>query len=101
MSISTEAERQADYDASVRETIDGIESRLGVSGEKAERLWDAMCAVYELMGDDGLCDSAGGCESMRVIPEALVYIRYEANARPASPTFSEMQAAWSELHGRR
>jgi hypothetical protein len=61
-----------------------IRRRLGVDEEIADRLWEGMSDVYELMAGQGLCAYPGGEQSVRVIPEALEFIRSRAAALPDS-----------------
>jgi len=55
-----------------------ITQRLGVDEETANLLWETMSDVYEIMATKELCGYPGGEESVRVIPEALEYIRRRA-----------------------
>jgi hypothetical protein len=55
---------------------------LGVDEETGNRLWEGMSDVYELMAAKGLCAYPGGEQSVRVIPEALEFIRTRAVALP-------------------
>jgi hypothetical protein len=59
-----------------------ISRRLEVDEETANRLWEGMSDVYELMAGQGLCAFPGGEQSVRVIPEALEFIRGRAAALP-------------------
>ena len=59
-----------------------ISRRLKVDEEIADRLWEGMSDVYELMAGQGLCAYPGGEQSVRVIPEALEFIRSRAGAMP-------------------
>ncbi len=59
-----------------------ISRRLEVDEETADRLWEAMSDVYELMAGQGLCGYPGGEQSVRVIPEALEFIRNRSDAMP-------------------
>jgi phytoene/squalene synthetase len=59
-----------------------ISRRLEVDEETANRLWEGMSDVYELMAAQGMCDFPGGEQSVKVIPEALEYIRRSAAALP-------------------
>jgi hypothetical protein len=59
-----------------------ISRRLDVDEETGERLWEGMSDVYELMAAKGLCAYPGGEQSVRVIPEALEFIRTRAVALP-------------------
>jgi hypothetical protein len=59
-----------------------ISRRLEVDKETADRLWEAMSDVYEVMAGQGLCAYPGGEQSVRVIPEALEFIRNRADAMP-------------------
>jgi hypothetical protein len=59
-----------------------ISRRLEVDEETANRLWEGMSDVYELMAGQGLCAYPGGEQSVRVIPEMLEFIRSRAAALP-------------------
>ena len=59
-----------------------ISRRLEVDEETADRLWEAMSDVYELMASQDLCAYPGGEQSVRVIPDALEFIRGTASALP-------------------
>jgi hypothetical protein len=59
-----------------------ISRRLEVDEETADRLWEGMSDVYELMAGQGLCAYPGGEQSVRVIPEALEFIRSRGAAQP-------------------
>ena len=59
-----------------------IRRRLEVDEETADRLWEAMSDVYELMASQGLCAYPGGEQSVRVIPEALEFVRSRADRLP-------------------
>jgi hypothetical protein len=59
-----------------------IRRRLEVDEETANRLWEAMSDVYEVMAGQDLCAYPGGEQSVRVIPEALEFIRSRADAMP-------------------
>jgi hypothetical protein len=59
-----------------------ISRRLEVDEETANRLWEGMSDVYELMASQGLCAYPGGEQSLRVVPEALEFIRSRAAALP-------------------
>ena len=59
-----------------------ISRRLEVDEETADRVWEAMSDVYELMAGQDLCAYPGGEQSVRVIPEALEFIRSRAAALP-------------------
>jgi hypothetical protein len=59
-----------------------ISRRLEVDEETANRLWEAMSDVYELMAGHDLCAYPGGEQSVRVIPEALEFIRSRADGMP-------------------
>jgi hypothetical protein len=48
----------------------------------ANRLWEGLSDVYELMASQGLCAYPGGEQSALVIPEALGFIRSRAAALP-------------------
>lgn len=71
---------QQDYDV-----VADIARRLDVDKTMADRLWNAMSEVYDILGETGKCDGAGGMEAERVIPDALDYIRHEANAGGSAP----------------
>jgi hypothetical protein len=64
-----------------RATTD-ISRRLDVDEETANRLWEAMSDVYELMASQGVCAYPGGEQSVRAIPEALEFIRTRSDALP-------------------
>jgi hypothetical protein len=59
-----------------------ISRRLEVDEETANRLWEGMSDVYELMAGRGLSAYPGGEQSVRVIPEALEFIRSRAATLP-------------------
>jgi hypothetical protein len=59
-----------------------ISRRLEVDEQTADRLWEAMSDVYELMASQGLCAYPGGEQSVRGIPEALEFIRSRSDAMP-------------------
>ena len=59
-----------------------IRRRLEVDEETANRLWEGLSDVYELMASQGLCAYPGGEQSVRVIPEALEFIRNRAADMP-------------------
>jgi hypothetical protein len=59
-----------------------ISRRLEVDEETANRLWEAMSDVYELMAGLDLCAYPGGEQSVRVIPGALEFIRSRADGMP-------------------
>lgn len=59
-----------------------ISRRLEVDEETADRLWEAMSEVYELMASHGLCGYPGDEQSVRGIPEALEFIRSGSDAMP-------------------
>lgn len=59
-----------------------ISRRLEVDEQIADRLWEAMSDVYELMASQGLCAYPGGEQSARGIPEALEFIRSRSDAMP-------------------
>jgi hypothetical protein len=71
-------------DAKVRiaEATDEISRRLEVDDETANRLWEGMSDVYELMAIKGLCAYPGGEQSVRVIPETLEFARDRAAVLP-------------------
>jgi hypothetical protein len=58
-----------------------ISRRLEVDEETGNRLWEGMSDVYELMAAKGLCVYPGGEQSVRVIPEALEFIRSRAASK--------------------
>jgi len=66
----------------IAKAIEDISRRLDVDEETGDRLWEAMSDVYELMASHELCAYPGGEQSVRVIPEALEFIRSRAAARP-------------------
>jgi hypothetical protein len=66
----------------IAEATKEISRRLEVDEEIADRLWEGMSDVYELMAGQGLCAFPGGDQSVRVIPEALEFIRTRAAAQP-------------------
>jgi hypothetical protein len=66
----------------IARAIKEISRRLEVDEETGERLWEAMSDVYELMAAKGLCAYPGGEGSVRVIPEALEFVRSRAAALP-------------------
>jgi hypothetical protein len=59
-----------------------ISRRLEVDEETADRLWEAMSDVYELMASQGLSAYPGGEQSVRGIPEALEFIRCRSTRCP-------------------
>jgi hypothetical protein len=59
-----------------------ITRRLEVDEETANRLWEAMSDLYEVMAGQGLCAYPGGEQSVRIIPETLEFIRSRADAMP-------------------
>lgn len=59
-----------------------ISRRLEVDEGTANRLWEGMSDVYELMAAQGLCAYPGGDQSVRVIPETLEFVRSRAAALP-------------------
>ena len=61
--------------ARIADATNEIVRRLEVDETTAKRLWEGMSDVYETMAGKGLCDWPGGEESVRVIPEALEFIR--------------------------
>jgi hypothetical protein len=64
----------------IAEASKEISRRLEVEDETADRLWEGMSDVYEFMATQGLCAYPGGDQSVRVIPEALEFIRSRAAA---------------------
>jgi hypothetical protein len=66
----------------IAEATKEISRRLGVDEETANRLWEGMADVYEAMAGKGLSAYPGGEQSVRVIPEALEFIRRRADAVP-------------------
>lgn len=66
----------------IAEATKEISRRLEVDEETADRLWEGMSDVYELMAGQGLCAYPGGQQSVRVIPEALELIRSRAADLP-------------------
>jgi hypothetical protein len=71
-----------DEDVNLTRLIADISRRLEVDEETAERLWEAMSAVYELMASQGLCAYPGGEQSVLGIPEVLRFIRSRSDAMP-------------------
>jgi hypothetical protein len=59
----------------IAQATNEIGRRLEVDDETANRLWEGMSDVYELMAAQGMCAFPGGEQSVKVIPEALEYIR--------------------------
>jgi hypothetical protein len=55
-----------------------IARRLEVDEETSNVLWEGMSDVYEVMAARNLCAYPGGPQSVRVIPEALEFIRDRA-----------------------
>jgi hypothetical protein len=66
----------------IAQATEEIRRRLEVDAETGERLWEGMSDVYELMAAKGLSAYPGGEQSVRVIPEALEFIRSRAAALP-------------------
>jgi hypothetical protein len=66
----------------IAEATKEISRRLEVEDETADRLWEGMSDVYEFMAAQRLCAYPGGDQSVRVIPEALEFIRSRAAALP-------------------
>jgi hypothetical protein len=66
----------------IAEATKEISRRLAVDEASADRLWEGMSDVYEFMAGRGLCAYPGGEQSVRVIPEALEFIRNRAAALP-------------------
>jgi hypothetical protein len=66
----------------IAEATQEIVRRLDVDEETANRLWEGMADVYEAMAGKGLSSYPGGEQSVRVIPEALEFIRRRADALP-------------------
>jgi hypothetical protein len=66
----------------IAQATKAIGRRLGVGEETADRLWEGMSGIYELMAGKGLCAYPGGEQSVRVIPEALEFIQTRAAALP-------------------
>jgi hypothetical protein len=66
----------------IAQATEEINRRLEVDEETANRLWEGMSDVYELMAGQGLCAFPGGEQSVRVVPEALEFIRSRAAALP-------------------
>jgi nicotinamide mononucleotide (NMN) deamidase PncC len=64
----------------IAEATREIVRRLEVDEETANRLLEGMADVYEAMATKGLCAYPGGDQSVRVIPEALEFIRRRENA---------------------
>jgi hypothetical protein len=68
--------------ARIAESGKEVARRLGVDEETANRLWEGMADVDETMAGKDLCADPGGEQSLRVIPEALEFIRRRADAVP-------------------
>jgi hypothetical protein len=66
----------------IAQTTQEISRRLEVDEETAGRLCEGMSGVYELMAGQGFCAYPGGEQGVRVIPEALEFIRSRAAALP-------------------
>jgi hypothetical protein len=66
----------------IAEATQEITSRLGVDEETASHLWEGMSDVYEMMAARNLCAYPGGPQSVRLIPEALEFIRDRARQEP-------------------
>jgi hypothetical protein len=66
----------------IAEATSEIVRRLEVDDTTANRLWEGMSDVYETLAANGLCDWPGGEQSVRVIPEALEFIRSRAKSTP-------------------
>jgi hypothetical protein len=66
----------------IAQATNEISRRLAVDEETTNRLWEGMSDIYELMAGHGLCAYPGGEQSLRVIPEALEFIRNRAAALP-------------------
>jgi phytoene/squalene synthetase len=66
----------------IAEATKEIARRLDVDEESANRLWEGMADVYEAMASKGLSAYPGGEQSVRVIPEALEFIRRRADEVP-------------------
>lgn len=66
----------------IAQATNEISRRLEVDEETANRLWEGMSDVYELMASNGLCAYPGGKQSVRVIPETLEFIQSRAAALP-------------------
>lgn len=66
----------------IAQATNEISRRLEVDEETANRLWEGMSDVYELMASNGLCAYPGGKQSVRVIPETLKFIQSRAAALP-------------------
>ena len=66
----------------IAQATEEIRRRLELDEETADRLWEGMSDVYEYMAVKGLCAYPGGEQSVRVIPEALEFIRSRAAALP-------------------
>jgi hypothetical protein len=62
----------------IAEATKEIARRLEVDEETANLLWEGMSDVYEAMAARNLCAYPGGPQSVRVIPEALEFIRDRA-----------------------
>jgi hypothetical protein len=66
----------------IAEATKDIVRRLDVDEETANLLWEGMADVYEAMASKGLSAYPGGEQSVRVIPEALEFIRRRADTVP-------------------
>lgn len=66
----------------IAEATKEIARRLDVDEETANRLWEGMADVYEALASNGLSAYPGGEQSVRVIPEALAFIRRRADEVP-------------------
>jgi hypothetical protein len=66
----------------IAEATKEIAQRLDVDEESANRLWEGMADVYEVMASKGLSAYPGGEQSVRVIPEALEFIRRRSDEVP-------------------
>ncbi len=76
---------EADLEA---ELHDGIRKALpNAKGLSAERIAAAAQPLWDELEEMGMVDGFGGCESRRVLPAALAFIRYECNAGPHAPPF--------------
>jgi hypothetical protein len=66
------------------ELIEGIKAVLPETATQLEvaRIARAAQTLYEACGELSICDSAGGAESIRVIPEVVKTLRLEANLLP-------------------
>jgi hypothetical protein len=70
-----------DKKVKMAQATEDVSRRLGVDEETAEQLCEWMSFVYGLMASHGLCAYPGD-QPVRVIPEALEFMRSRAAAVP-------------------